>query len=785
MSRNTCSTRRETGFGNPMLCLLAAMLSTRANAGGIFATSQPEWALDFPAGAIGQPAHFGPMEKTRGVLITEHSGRITLVSSQGERQLTMTLDLPVETPAVAANLLGDKKLSVVAVDAWGSVYCFDERGQRQWKFPRAVKSGEFRLPVFADLEGDGRLEILVPDSRGHLDVLDADGHLQLEIAATKYRVGVPSVGDVNGDGRAEIIFGTEAGEVYCLSSQGDVLWTTTLDGCFGRAFPLIADVDQDGHYEVYFPTAFNNAHPGLFALDAATGRQLWKAPSVLQSYRSTVVADLDGDGQSEILFGDKNSSLFCLDSRGQQHWTTQLPGRGIFFAPAVADLRGNGACTSFAVVRGTGSTGKSLYALDAAGKVVDELALPGGGGCSPILCRFEGRKDVSLLVLSSSGQLQCYRLDQNAAAARILWPGVRNDVVDSGFIASSTPVARKAGTAEGELKTAKVRKTAQGGKNKVLLLRTPPDVELVSVKTVRPDGSVRVQLLQKAETGQSPEPAFAADKPGAYDVTVRWHDLQNNAVLQAEHFTFRLDKSFKADATRLREVVRELGTIGREAPALKALTGFFEARVNAAWSCTTGSKSVSGFDEFRAQCDYSLRLARYLREHKVLGNVMLHQLPNPWPHFDAATFFGQPPARMNAISVEMLGNEYEPVAIAVSNLRPHPVTLRLTCGVFQGSTNRIEAKEVLKLHEVLSVRPDGTGELTEDPLPLLGEGQTVRLEGGETRKLWLTFHSLSLSAGTWRAMLKIGDIALPEPPVEVPMTLDLYPVRLPDRFTYR
>lgn len=229
-----------------ILTLFPVLLCTTALAGPVFPEDKPEWTVEFAGGVIGHPAHFGSVEKTRGVLVTEHSGKITLISPTGEGRLTMTLDLAIETPAVAVDLRGEGRLSVVAVDAWGSIYCFDEQGQRQWKFSRAVKSGEFRLPVFADLDGDGKLEILIPDSRGHLDALDSTGRLRLEIAATKYRVGVPAVGDVNGDGKPEIIFGTEAGEVYCLSNQGDVLWSTTLDGCFGRGFPLVGDANQDG-----------------------------------------------------------------------------------------------------------------------------------------------------------------------------------------------------------------------------------------------------------------------------------------------------------------------------------------------------------------------------------------------------------------------------------------------------------------------------------------------------------------------------------------------------------
>ena len=66
------------------------------------------------------------------------------------------------------------------------------------------------------------------------------------------------------------------------------------DGCFGRALPLIADADQDGRFEVYFPTAFNNPHPGLFAFDAATGNPLWKAGSVGTTVQSALASNQIG-----------------------------------------------------------------------------------------------------------------------------------------------------------------------------------------------------------------------------------------------------------------------------------------------------------------------------------------------------------------------------------------------------------------------------------------------------------------------------------------------------------
>ena len=325
---------------------------------------------------------------------------------------------------------------------------------------------------------------------------------------------------------------------------------------------MIADADGDGAYEVFFPTAFNNAKPGLFALDARTGRFLWKAPSILQSYRSTVVADLNGDGQNEILFGDKNSSLFCLDANGNQRWSTPLSGRGIFFAPAVADLDGSGAATLFVVVRGSGSNGKSLYALDAHGQTLDAVALPGGGASSPLLCRFTGQSALSLLVLSGGGQLMCYQPEQKPGGTpKILWPGIRNDLENSGYVKSTQSLKAQTPWQRGRRWTRQYRGSSAGLNN--LALPMAGEADLLTVKTVAPDGSIRVavvRLLPGIDTTNATIDAFA---PGGYDVTLQWQHTGKRVPPRTEHYAYLLDSDYRSDAARLDQVLEELDQLGK------------------------------------------------------------------------------------------------------------------------------------------------------------------------------------------------------------------------------
>ena len=767
---------------------LTIWLATLLGAGVSFAAvfgDKPEWQMDFGEAVVGHPVPLDSVSATRGILITLRAGKVVLLNPAGEKVRTLTLDLPCETPAIAGDLLGQGIPSIVAVDVRGSVYCFDERGERRWKFSRAVKSGEFRLPVFVDLDGDGKPEVIVTDSYGHLQALDVAGHLRLEVAATNYRVSVPAVGDVTGDGKPEIIFGTEAGEVYCLNTAGELVWSTTVDACFGRALPLIADADADGRYEVYLPTAFNNLHPGLFALDAQTGKHLWQAPSVLQSYRSTVVGDLEGNGRNEILFGDKNSSLFCVEADGRQRWSTQLSGRGIYFAPAVADLGGQGAGTIFAVVRGAGSDGKSLYALDARGHILDALSLPGGGGPSPVLCRFTGRTAVCLLALSASGQLLCYRPEQVAGGAKVLWPGIRNDLANTGFIPSVKSRQLEVQATKLPPVVAPIKRPAFAGSNP---LELPPSIvgaRLLSVRVVTPEQTTYVNLIRLSVELNQPNAAFEAVTPGDYDVMVQWHDTTNRTVLRSGHYVYHLDQDYLADAARLVEVVTELERLGKGTSVRAALAAHFRSSVVAAFERAKQTKNPAAFDTLRQRCDYALALLSYCRDRSCAGGVLLRQLANPWENLDATAGFNRLAAPANSIAVSLLGNSYESVAIALTNLKTNSATFRLSCGDFLASTNQIAAPSVLEIRDVVSVRPDGTGPPTEDPLPLLGEGQFVKLEVGETRKLWLTFRGQGLAAATYRATLKIGDLAGKELPAEIPVTLEVSPVRLPERFTYR
>lgn len=765
-------------------CLLGASLLVASSTAAVLPGGRVEWELDLGNGTLGPAMPFGRADQAGGVLVTRRSGEIVLAGPRGEKRVTMKLDRFTETPAVAADLEGRGQLSVVAVDGWGSVYCFDDQGNRRWKFARNVQAGDLRWPVLLQHGQRGESSILIPDSRGHLIALNRQGQLQLEVSATHYRISVPAVGDVNGDGQPEILFGTEAGDVYCASDRGELLWTRSLNACFGRTLPLLADADGNGQYELYLSTAFNNPHPGLFALAAATGNLLWQAPAVMQSYRSTVVCDLDGDGHNEILFGDKNTSLYCVDANGKRRWTTQLQGRGIFSAPAAADLQGTGSGTLFITVRDAGSNGKSLYSLDAQGHVLDEVELPGGGGCSPLLCRFHGQPDLSLLVVSGSGRLRCYRPEQKNGAAKILWAGIRNDPANAGLVKATCSTTATPSRSAPETFQRHPQQMVHGGFIPISLPPSVPEAQTISIRTVRPDRSVRLELRQLGQAIANSEIGFAVDQPGDYGVTVRWHAANSDRVLREEQFRYRLDRELRADQQQLASLRQSLRTLTQRSPHRSALAMRLETDAAAALERARLTRTAADFDCWQKQQHQATALAQAAADPAIEGVLLVRQLDNPWASSIGANGLGEQSHAASPIQVQMLGNEYESAAITLTSLRPVPATFHLACSAFAGPSRQVEPGQVLELRDVLSVAPYGTDEPVQDALPRLGEGQTVRLEPGETKEVWLTFHSRALEPGSWQATLKIGDIASPDLPVSVPIRVEVDRVRLPDQRAY-
>jgi len=150
-------------------------------------------------------------------------------------------------------------------------------------------------PAAADLDGDGRLEILFPsyDGKVHAFWLDKSEHGGWPFSARQPGEGYnsfasePVVADLDNNGQAEVIFTTwtqksssQTGKLYILSSQGAILQAVSLPAAVGGGWngglpaPTLANLDSDADLEI----VINTSASGLIAYDlpgTANARILW------------------------------------------------------------------------------------------------------------------------------------------------------------------------------------------------------------------------------------------------------------------------------------------------------------------------------------------------------------------------------------------------------------------------------------------------------------------------------------------------------------------------------
>ena len=159
-------------------------------------------------------------------------------------------------------------------------------------------------PAIGNFDDDKEPEIVrvIP---GSLLLLDSDGTLIWESAIDREdRGGPPTVADFDGDGEPEI--GVAGYATYTVvDTDGSVLWQNpTDDNSSSITGSSVFDFEGDGRAEVLYAD-----EESLWVYDGATGEVLLQLEQHASNTRLEypVIADVDGDGATEIILASVNA----------------------------------------------------------------------------------------------------------------------------------------------------------------------------------------------------------------------------------------------------------------------------------------------------------------------------------------------------------------------------------------------------------------------------------------------------------------------------------------------
>lgn len=708
------------------------------------------------------------------IVMTTTAGSVLAVDHKGQQIWMRGVQIPISIPPTVVDLVEDETPEVLVVNQSGHVYCMaGKTGDPIWDYslPGKIEWGTTALAAY-DLDGDGALEIIAADDGGHVVCLSRDGEKVWQYDGTHGHGMCPAVGLIGDRKEPVVVLAGPKAALVCLDAQGKVLWQ--LEGKNG-ASPVIADIDGDGQNEIV-----GGQDNAVIAADA-TGRVLWQhaMPKTIDS--SIAVADADENGVNDIYAIDLAGTVVALAPDGSLQWTANVRER-VRRSPAIADVDGDGKLE--VVVAGYSG---EMYLFRGDGELKETVPMPNTTNASPTIADLSGDGTPSVIYVTGTGDLLAYRWPGAKPGANVQWPEYRFSSARQGAYVprlAQSPV-RIAAIDFGDL---------YAGANTVSVSVDNPEAAALRVE-IRIERSGADPLVVPAVSGDTQVTVTAdylLDSLAPTVLAIACHVYVGDSLV-AKRSTEAYVAPFQremADLADLLAVVQAQAGALPEAYAILGEMAALEGRVPGYRDRVAASGTHT--DVGRRELRDTLRgeIGR-LRDLDVLTRAALaHRKTGAWPVQLAAANPWAPSGALDevlegrmgetAVRVEAFQGETESAAVNAINWSPATQTVRVEIDDLACSGQEsVLWHNAIRLHEVIDI-PTQTLDKSADALPTMNQGQVWTLPGWDGRQLWLTIDTKGLQPGTWTTTVHLRTLEVQSTSFDIPLTVEVWKTKLAD-----
>jgi PKD repeat protein len=342
-----------------------------------------------------------------------------------------TIDVGWNSAPALADLDGDGKLDLVIGEYYGTVVYYHNTGKKtapQWTLvgPLAdaaastVDAGYTSIPTFADIDGDGDLDLFLGNSEGVVITYQNTGSVtapqwtlvgsMTDGSGTAIDVGYnscPRFVDINNDGVKDLFIGEYYGKIAAYANTGTSsapVWKLASSkydylGVDSYSAPALADIDGDGDFDLFIGENYGKI--AFYKNQGSVAAPSWLSMGFLSDAADSTIsvgysavpafADLDGDGDQDLLIGNSEGTIVYYQNTGSNtvpRWTLVGP------------------------------------LADAGGNTIDV-----GSNSAPVFADLDGDGDLDLLMGEYYGTVVFYRNDGTKTAPKWTYVGPLKDVV--------------------------------------------------------------------------------------------------------------------------------------------------------------------------------------------------------------------------------------------------------------------------------------------------------------------------------------------------------------------